>query len=918
MRCLRIDVIVTALASMTACAPLPTEGDSGAMAAALPAPAPGLCFTDDRERAPGPFLCHGPDGTYIAGLPPRHGWKPGARVYLGDADQTPGSRALGAGWVTRAHEQAVEINPLFQTPHASLVATSARLDGGDTSPRAGNILARATRRQDALITLDVGEAQGVKVGDIYEARDPKRRDVPIGRAVVRGVQAGQSTARIIDGSGPVGEDEWVLAGSEANPRPRAIRIIVIPIQGAGPQPTLTRVHEALSAARRLAGTLPIHIVESRPIPVKAPARLHAALVQRARDQGADQIVWMPTDCPGGCRAALHAIVPGAPGAPLDPDPLLLPASPGVNAVDDARAVLGQVAFAAGVADEASYLLRAWAAARVPAPPQVLTRLARAELALGQRERARRWLAGAIATPDARAYLTLTEVACQDGDPAELAALEASLAKLSRTSEGLRAPRLTALLCSVATEMQQGGDPRRIDRLIRGGLDLAVELGDRPARMSLKRHMGLFLAGQGHFSRADQLFAAALKIAAAANDRPMQARIGLDRAIVRERSGNAMQAERHALAAFKLFKQIGDEQGIVDGIAVIARLERNLHGLQAAKAFLDGERGGLRRQHLDRALFALGQESAALAIERGALTTAWPELTGLSAAARKHRRPAEEASLAGLFAEYYYLSGQTRAASDRLDEYSRGLGGDRPGPAQARVQLLYARFRLQEGEAAAARRMAERALDSYEGMHDDAGAAAAHLARAEIEREFGDRADAESHYEAARRLFTKVHDMDGVYRVALGKAALVLWRGEPAGAVGLFPPIIRYFQGSGNTMLALEATLMFQWAEFVRAHDSERTLQALRASKQKAAKQRYARLEAEAQMLIACVHRRDSDHAVAEQELAAGQKLYGALGRHAQPWRCDAGESAQAGEPKQRRAPGRTGAASKARPSGRTR
>lgn len=884
------------------------------MAAALPAPAPGLCFTDERERAPGPFLCHGPDGTYIAGLAPGHGWKPGARVYLGDADKVTGPRGLGAGWVTRVHEQAVEIHALFQTPHASLVAALARLASGDTNPRTGNILARASKRQDALITLDVGGAEGVKVGDIYEARDPKRRDVPIGRAVVRGVQAGQSTARIIDGSGPVGEDEWVLAGSEANPRPRAIRIIVIPVQGAGPQPTLTRVHEALSAARKLAGTLPIHIVESRPITVKSPDKLHAALVQRARDQGADQIVWMPTDCPGGpCRAALHAIVPGAPGAPLDPDPLLLPASPGVNEVDDARAVLGQVAFAAGVSDEASYLLRAWAAARVPAPPEVLTRLARAELALGQRERARRWLAGAVATHGARAYLTLTEVACQDGDPAELAALEASLAKLSRTSEALRAPHLAALLCSVATEMQQGGDPRRIDRLIRGGLTLAVELGDRAAQMNLKRQMGQFLAAQGHFSRADQLFAGALKLAAAAGDRPMQARIGLDRAIVRERSGNPMQAERHAHAAFKLFKQLGDEQGIVDGIAVIARLERNLHGRQAARAFLDGERGGLRRQHLERALFALGQESAALAIERGALTTALPELTGLSAAARKHRRPGEEASLAGLFAEYYYLSGQTRAASDRLDEYSRGLGGDRPGPAQARVQLLYARFRLQEGDAAAARRMAEQALDSYEGLHDDAGAAAAHLARAEIEREFGERAAAESHYEAARRLFTKVHDMDGVYRVALGKAALVLWRGEPAAALRLFPPIIRYFQGSGNAMLALEATLMYQWAEFLRTHDSERTLPALRASKQKAMKQKYARLAAEAQMLIACVHRRDSDHAVAEQELAAGQKMYGALGRHAQPWRCEADASAEVGEPTQRRAPGQPGAASKAGP-----
>lgn len=916
MRLLRIDAIVTVLASLAACAPLPTEGDPAATTGAVAGPSPGLCFVDPRERPPGPFVCHGPGGTYIAGLPVGHDWKPGTRVYLGTADEITGAQELGVGWVGQLHEQGVELHTLYQAPHSRLVGASAR-PAGEVNLRGGKLLARASKRQDALITLDIGGEDGVELGDIYEARDPARRDVPRGRAVVRAVAARQASARIIDGSGPIGEDVWVLAGSEANPRPRAVRILVVPIQGAAPQVMLTRVREALAAAKKLPGTLPIHIIESRPITVKAAEKLHAALVQRARDHGADQIVWMPTDCPGGgCRAALHAIVPGAPDAPLEPDPLLLPANPGPHVFDDARAVLGQVAFAAGVADEASYHLRAWAGARAPAPPEVLTRLARAELALGQRERARRWLAGATTNRSPRAYLALADVACQDGDPAELAALAGSLAKRSRTSAELRAPHLVALLCSVAAEVQGGGDPRVIERRIRGGLALAGELGDRPAQMNLKRHMGQLLAAQGQFARADQLFAAALKIAAAASDRPMQARIGLDRAVVRERSGNSMQAERHAHAAFKLFKALGDEQGLIESIKLLARLERNLHGLQAARAFLDGERGGLRRQHLDRAMFALGQESVALAIERGALNTVLPELTGLSATARKHRHSAEAAGLAGLFAEYYYLSGQTRAARDRLDEYARGAGADRPGPVQARAQLLYARFRLQEGDPGAARQMAEGARRSYEDMHDDAGVAAADLTRAEIEREFGDERAAESYYEAARRVFTKVHDMDGVYRVALGKAALVLWRGETASALRLLPPIIRHFQGSGNAMQALAATLLLQWAEFERTGDRTRALQALRASKQRAMKQRYARLAAEAQMLIACVYRRASDHVVAEQELAAGQKMYAALGRHEQPWRCEVGAAEEASEAKASATPARpAGPAAKHRPAG---
>lgn len=878
---------------MTACATLPAEAEPGATTGASATPVTNLCYEDGRAHTKGPYFCHGPGGTYIAGLPPNHGWKPGMRVlFKQDSDAIMISRDLGAAWVVKAHEQAVEIHVLMQARGSSLLGATAYLAGSAQDILAGSFLARVTKRDGAQLTLDVGSADGVKAGDVYEARDPKQRDLPVGRAVVRSVHAGHSIARVIDGAGD--QDEWVLAGSEAEPRPRALKVLVVPSRAAGPQLNFTRVRTALAAAKKLSAAAPVQVVEAKPVAAAAGDKLHELLLQRARHHDADLVVWMPEDCPaGGCPHVLHSVVPAADDGKLRPEPLVLPSKPAMNATDDARAVLGQLAHAAGLLDEASYQLRAWAGGT--APPEVLTRLAEAELALGQRERARLWLAAAASRKDVRTYLALANVACKEGEPQELAALEGLLEKQSTASPGLRTAHLAALICSVEAGMQHKVEARRTDRLIKKGLALGEELADRAAQTTLKRDLGRSLAAQGKFAKADQMFAAAIKLAAAANDRAMQARIGLDRAIVRERSGNPLQAERHARAAFKLFKANHDEQGIVDCVPVVVRLERHLHGLQAARTFLETERAELRGQRLDRALFALGQESAYLAIERGDLNRALTDLGTLSAVARKHKLVDEEIGLQGMFAEYYLLSGQTRKARDLLDADARRIDAGRPGPTEARVLLLYARFRLQEGDPDAARGLSARALRTYASLGDDGGAAAAFLVRAEVEREFGDKDTAESFYKESRRLFTKVQDTEGVYKVALGEAALTLWRGRMAGAERLFPPIIRYFQGSGNGMLALEASLLFAWADFERTHDSEKTLQSLRSIKEKAVKQRYARLEAETQMLIACVHRRDSDHVVAEQDLAAGQKLYAAIGRHAQRWPCEVVDGGEAVE-----------------------
>lgn len=879
------------------------HADRAAPVSASAAPSDELCFDDARAAPKGPSFCHGPGGTYIVGLPENHDWKPGMRVYLGTTDEITGSSELGVAAVLTSLPQAVEIRVLYQRPHSTLVGTTAQLAGSDKNPGGGRYLAHMTKREGSLITLDVGSTHGVKVGDIYEARDPKQRERPIGRAVVRTVHAGDSTAKVFDEVQPITADEWVQGGSEAAPRPRTIKVVVVPIKGAGPQPTMLRVREALAALKKLTGTLQFHLIESKPISPGLPGQLHEKLIQKARDHGADQILWMSNDCAKGtCEQVLHALVPQKAGTPLHPDPLLLPTKSGVQAAADARAILGQMAYTAGSFAEASYHLRMWAGgARASAPHEVITRLAQAELELGQLDRARMWLAQAAARKSSAqetserlpTHLAQADLACKDADTDELARLEASLERSSKANPELRAAHLATLLCGVETSMQSNADPQRTDRLIKKGLTVSEALGDKPAQMTLKRAMARSLAAQGLFARADQQFAAALKIAVSAKDRRLQARIGLDRAIARERSRNVPQAERHARAACKLFKSLHDEQGLAECVPVMVRIERQLHGLPGAKAFLDAARSSLRGQHLDRALFAVGRETASLAIERGDLNQAQAELGSLTAAARKQKLQADEDSLQGMLAEYYLLSGQPAKARDLLDTYSGRIAGERPGLAQAHVQLLYARLSLQEGDAVTSRSQAVKALRGYVGAGDDAGAAAAHLVRAEVEREFGEKVAAESHYEEARRLFAKVQDTEGVYKVALGKAALVLWRGKTGQARKLFPSIVHHFEGSGNSMMALEASLLSEWADFEHTRASDITLDTLRTLQQRATKQKYARLAAEAQMLIACVHRRDSDHVVAEQELAAGQKLYGAIGRHAQQWPCDVNASSPA-------------------------
>ena len=862
------------------------------------------CFNRAAESISSPTVCHGTGGTYVTGLPRDHNWTRGSRILISKPIAPVGETTVGVAWVIQAHDRAATIHVIIGEPDQSLEGAMARPPRPDQRIRFENFYARMESREGKHVFLDVGDHDGVRKGDAYEARNSDRPDYPVGLVRVTHVYAMRAEAEVLQETDPFGVfHEFVLSPRE-DAVMLALQVGVVPVSTPDPQ---TRENhgfllEKIGAMNTGPQTFGVAFEELRPARTPGTgARTDDIIVASARAQHVSQVVWAEGPCTTEpCARASYAVVPSAPNGDLVRRPLFFPSTSGGSVQNDTSAVLGQLAHAAQAFEEASYHLRTWAADESHTmTAEALLQLAEAEQELGQYDRARIWLRSIEGSPARggqllRYFQARGRGACADANRVELEKLEKSARTRLDEHPELKHFTLEALECKVALSLAAGNSEDAWP-LIDQSIAVAVELGDQESITRLTAQKASLFELAGRFDEAQQTLRHDYEVAVTARDLHAQANNRLAQARNRIRAGEFTSARSHAQAALELFKSLEDDDGIVECLPVLVRIHRQLDGIVVARKFLDTERPTLKRRQLPRAGFALRLAGTYLDLQQGELVRASKDLKNLQAHVSKQRRSDEEIQILEMQSELLLLTGQMQQAHRTIDYYwHRASELHRPADL-ARARLVYAEFRLQEGNWRAAHRTAKEALAQYQTINDHAGVAAAEFILGEGEREFGKVTDARRHYVTAKQSFQRVQDADGERRADLGLAALELWREGPAHARQTLLRIESHFKKVGNDQDLMRTRLQLEWAKFLYARDHVATLHALKTIRDEAKRKRFVAFHAGAQMLIACVYRTDSDHKAAKHEFGVAIKLYAEMGRHTQAWPCEAGPEPLSGK-----------------------
>ena len=860
------------------------------------------CYDRSLESYPAPTVCHGAGGPYVTGLPRGHNWTRGTRVLLSKPIAGVGETTVAVAWVVESHERAVTVNIIIGEPDQSLEGATARPKDPDHRVRFENFYGHMKSRDGKQLVLDIGQYDGVREGDFYEARDELMPDYPVGAVRVTRVNSMSADAEVIQETKAFGVfDEFVLS-----PRGTSIPVIQVGVVSAGTSDPETHQNHDLLLTKLdavKAGSHPfgITVEQLRPARGQDPvAPTHDSIAASARAQHMGQVVWAEGVCTTDpCVRAWYAVVPESPKGILVPKPLFFPSTTGGSVDSDPSAVLGQLAHGAQAFDEASYHLRAWAADDSGnITTEARLQLAEAEQELGQFGRARIWLRPLGTVSDESQLLRYFHArgrgACAEANLLELENLQKSALKHVHKHPKLKEFNLRVLECKVDLGLA-AGNLMEASRLIDEGAALAEELGNHRSISHFKTRKAELHERAGRFDEAQRLRQDAYDLAVSTDDRQAQAGYRLALAKNRAQAGDFTSAKDHAQTALGLFKVLQDDDGIVECLPVLVKIHRHLDGIEVARRFLDNEFRALKRRRLPRADFALRLAGTYLDLQQGDLLRASRDLKKLRGSISRQRRSDEEIQVLEMQAELFILMGQAQQARSTIDHYwqrARDLGRARD---LARAYLIFSELSLQEGNWKSARNSAKEALKRYQLIHDQAGMAATEFILGEIEREFGKVPEAQQHYKAARESFQQVQDADGAQRADLGLAALGLWRQGSIQARQHLLRIDSHFKKVGNVQDLLRVRLQLEWAKFLYSRDRAASLQALRILRDEAKRKKFVAFHAEAQMLIACVHRTDSDHKIANQEFAVARKLYADIGRHTQSWPCEAGPEPHSGK-----------------------
>lgn len=852
------------------------------------------CFNKVYATAAKPTVCHTKDAIYVLGLPSQHGWRRGSRIVISQEEEDLGSRKVAVAWVVETLDRAAKVNVIFQRYNQSVEGGTATLHEDGDRLRFENYYARMASRSGKSITLDIGKDDGVEEGHTYEARKLTRPDYPVGLVRVTRVHDMHSDAIVVEEPEAFGAElhEFVLRRST---KPPAIAVAVAAIRREDAAPPSREgakrdsregLADKLRLAQKASPDVEVQVYDLRSMPGGDLETLLPRLAEGARARQASQVVWTGGPCAAEpCPAAYYADVPKDPKAALVPKPLLLPSMMGGGAADDASALVGQIAYAGKAFEEASYRLRTWAGSlHGDFSSEMLLQLVDAEVQLGQLGRARIWLEElerryAHAAKPLSYYQARVRVACSNKNLWELRSLRGE----SRKRPELRKAQLDAVECAIELNIDNKSLAKARE-LLPDARSLASELGDQDALNRVLRWEAKLADQPGRLADRRKETVAESEEGLTAAEPQDQASQSFKLAMERSRSGDLNGALGYLERAFDLYKEVRSDAGLAECVPLFVGLWRSREGVEGARKRLSAERRTVKGPPWRRAELGMQIGGASLDLQAGKLARARKDLVKFLSFARKSQFVEEELQILALQVEQALIAGQMQQAQRALDKYKERVIDSPREADKARAHLLWARFELQDGKPKPAKEHADIAIRRYRNLDDDAGVAAGQLLLSDAHRELGDLEESRKHYEAAASAYEWLHDEEGRH---LANVALFPSMGGGTGEASRdsLHASMTYFKKRGQLHEYLRAALRYEWAAFMTSRDHAAALRKLKALRVQAKNREFTVLRAEAQMLIACVHRDDHAYGPANREYQVARGLYGAMGRYEQPFNC---------------------------------
>ncbi len=182
------------------------------------------------QKASLPTLVRAEGGFWVVGLPIQHGWTAGSRVVLSkhDKDAAVDVKVGVVVVVDDAYQTAVQVGIVYEEPGQSFDGARAEILKGDQRLRLGRGFGRLTSvRPTSEVEIDLGQQDGVALGDVYEVRG-NDGTTTLGRVKVVAVEAARSKATVLNRGAFAAGQEVVYQSGAADERvgQTALRILV--------------------------------------------------------------------------------------------------------------------------------------------------------------------------------------------------------------------------------------------------------------------------------------------------------------------------------------------------------------------------------------------------------------------------------------------------------------------------------------------------------------------------------------------------------------------------------------------------------------------------------------------------------------------------------------------------------------------
>ncbi len=835
---------------------------------------------------PGTVCWDGKD-YLVTRLAEGHGWQRGVRLEIVSTTGLAG-QVLAIAWVVEPMQNVVRIHIVHQRKDLPLVGAKAKIIGRDGRARLEHLYGKIRSVGGDQLELDLGEADGVSKGMIYEVRKEDDPDRAIGSARIIQTRGQSSTASLETTAEQIKPgDELVYLREGAALDRLAGHVLVhdftpsdehdeaqISTSTRVPQELFTRLKQ-LSAGLFDAGQFKR---------ARGPAKsLVVDPFQEGSEALVDDVIISGETVPCGDQLCSNVKVRRGSESPSLPS-------------DQIGLLLGYLAIATEDWQLASHYLRrvdlasaAGVRGTSSVSASVLIDLARAEQRSGQRARAQQWARKGVEValkrgefaPVRAGLLMLGDMASSDSETRVLTGYVGESKKLARSHPELR--HLSSTL----------------------DYQLSLSRGERPSAEELEQSAKL-AQGDGDDQSAEVLYRLSSEVASGRGD--AGAAIELAQLAWRQsaRLGLCVATPQSAIRMAQLRQSLGEPADTGSRLRMPAtcsgseRREPGYLALANQNALLSG-RHAERIEELRRdseAMRRAGQKLQAGIYDyfRGKLQLSLGDKTSkatLERALKDFRKLQAHDFLVRTLvalAQHHLRTTELRAARDLLD-HANALARQ-AGDSRGRLDALLTQvlLDLQEGHLKGANENLDRVRELLEGTENLEKRGEYELLRGIASQPQG-MAGARIHYQRARDSFDRKND-PGRWALAVRQLALTYIEEDPRRAHRELSAAKDSFRQVSDTPNILRTTVYLLWVEdLIQARSGgaresvgrQGALKQLQDIIKKAKAQKLDRLRADAHTISGCLNWLMSAHAEAERQFIQATGLYKLLGIHDSKW-----------------------------------